>query len=305
MTALEKILRHPEKIIYGLWRLGLLDWMKEETYLKLVYFPAFRRKLDLRQPKTFTEKLNWYKLYYRDPLMQRCADKWEVRAYVEEKAGTRCLNELLDVWDSVDDMDISLLPDKFVLKPTNGSGDVVICTDKSTFDIEKAKAILCQNQKRHFSGRTKEWAYYSLPFRILGERLIESSDHFRIRDYKFFCFQGEPRFLFVASERGKDCVKFDFFDTEWNYLPVTNGHAHNSNIQKPAHFEEMLQLARSLSQDFPHVRVDLYEEEEKVYFGELTFYHFGGLVPFTPDVWDAVFGEYFRLPDKRGEEEES
>ena len=181
------------------------------------------------------------------------------------------------------------------MKPTNGSGDVVICSDKSTFDIEQAKKQLSQNKRRHFSSKTKEWAYYDLPYRIMGERYIESSDSNQIKDYKFFCFYGEPKFLFVASERGTEHLKFDFFDLDWNWLPVTNVHEHNKNIQKPDHFNEMIEVCKKLSTDFPHVRVDLYEEEGKVYFGELTFYHFGAFARFEPDEWDYKFGDYFDI----------
>ena len=181
------------------------------------------------------------------------------------------------------------------MKPTNGSGDVVICPNKADLDIVNAKNVLKQYSKRHFSSRTKEWAYYDLPYRIMGERYIESSDENQIKDYKIFCFYGKPEFLFVASERGTEHLKFDFFDLDWNWLPVTNAHEHNPNLNKPQFFEEMLEISRKLSKPFPHVRVDLYEEEGRVYFGELTFYHFGGFTRFEPDIWDYRFGKYFDI----------
>lgn len=297
MNIIKKVINNPEKIIYGLERVGLLDWMPEETYIKIVYRLAFGRRLDLDNPQALTEKINWYKLNYRNPLMKKCVDKYAVREYVKSILGnnTPYLNELFGVWNSVDEIDFENLPNEFVLKPTNGSGDVVVCKDKKQLDIGEAKQLLKTNSRRPFYTKTKEWAYYGLPYRIIGERLIKSSDQFQIKDYKIFCFNGEPKFLFVASERGTDNLKFDFFDTEWNRLPVTNVHAHNMNLKKPDHFNEMLDVARKLSKPFPHVRVDLYEEEGKVFFGELTFYHFGGFTKFEPDEWDYKLGNYFSI----------
>lgn len=205
------------------------------------------------------------------------------------------MNECFGLWNSVDEIPFEKLPRQFVLKPTNGSGDVVICEEKKYLDWEKAKKTLAQNSKRHFSSKTREWAYYDLPYRIIGERYIKSSDENQIKDYKIFCFYGEPKFLFVASERGTEHLKFDFFDLDWNWLSVTNAHEHNPDLPKPSHFSEMLDVARKLSKPFPHVRVDLYEEEGQIYFGELTFYHFGGFTRFEPDEWDFKFGEYFDI----------
>lgn len=295
MNVIKKIKNNPEKLVYGLEKLGLLKWMNDKKYIEIVYKLAFGRDINLDNPKAFTEKINWYKLNYRNDLMKKCADKYEVRKYVEDKIGKGYLNDIVGIWNDVDEIDFSKLPNKFVLKPTNGSGDVLICDDKSKLDIRRAKKVLKQNKKRHFCTKTKEWAYYDLPQKILGERFIESSDKFQIKDYKFFCFNGEPQFLFVGSERGTDHLKFDFFDMEWNWLPVTNAHEHNKALKKPEHFLEMIDICRKLSMDFPHVRVDLYEEEGKVYFGELTFYHFGGFTRFEPDEWDFKFGEYFDI----------
>ena len=297
MNIVSKIIEYPEKILYGLEKMGLFDGMPDEQYIKLVYHLAFRRPIHLDAPKALTEKINWYKLYYRDPLMKRCADKYEVRSYIEEVLGenTPYLNKCYGIWENADDIDFSSLPNQFVLKPTNGSGDIFICYDKESLDVELAIKTVTQYSKRHFSSKTREWAYYDLPYRIIAERLIQSSDEYQIKDYKFFCFYGEPQFLFAASERGTEHLKFDFFDMGWNWIPVTNEHEHNMDLPCPERFEEMKELCRKLSKDFPHVRVDLYEEEGRVYFGELTFYHFGGFTRFRPDEWDFKFGEYFDL----------
>lgn len=303
-NIIEKIINNPEKIIYGIEKLGILNWLDDEKYIKLVYRLAFGKKIDLNNPKSFTEKINYYKLYYRNPLMKQCADKYEVRKFVKERIGEKYLNDCIGIWNNINDIDFNKLPNKFVLKPTNGSGDVVICDNKNDFDWNVAKTKLYQNRRKHFSSKTREWAYYDLPYRIIGERYIESSDEYQIKDYKFFCFNGEPKFLFVASERGTENLKFDFFDLNWNWLPVTNNHNHNPNQDKPQHFEEMLMICRKLSKEFPHVRVDLYEEEGKIYFGELTFYHFGGFTKFEPEEWDYKFGEYFKIDNIKNRRKE-
>jgi len=294
LNIVKKIITNPEKVIFGFERLGLFDWIDDETYLKIIYYLIYKRKLNLRNPAAYTEKIAWYKLHWRNPLAKKCVDKYEVREYVKEKIDAKHIIQCYGVWDKFDDINFNLLPNKFVLKPTNGSGDIYICNDKKNIELEKVKSILCQYKKRHFSSKTKEWAYYDIPFRILAEAKIDSSDGLSIKDYKFFCFNGQPRFLFVGSERDTD-VKFDFFDLDWNWIPVRNGHEHNPNLKRPQQFSKMIEIACKLSQDFPHVRVDLYEENETVYFGELTFYHFGGITKFEPDEWDFKFGEYFDL----------
>lgn len=154
-----KVVKHPEKIVYGLERKGLLDWLSEKDYIKITYRLAFGRKLNLDNPKALTEKINWYKLYYRDPLMRKCVDKYEVRQYVRESIGDAYLNECFGVWNSIDEIDYDALPNQFVLKPTNGSGDIVICKNKSNFNWEEAKKTLTKYSKRSFATKTKEWNY--------------------------------------------------------------------------------------------------------------------------------------------------
>ena len=182
--------------------------------------------------------------------MRKCVDKYEVRQYVRESIGDAYLNECFGVWNSIDEIDYDALPNQFVLKPTNGSGDIVICTDKSNFNWEEAKKTLTKYSKHSFATKTKEWAYYDVPFRIIGERLIKSSDENQIKDYKFFCFNGEPEFLFVASDRGTEHLKFDFFDKEWNRLPITNAHEHNMALPPPNTSMKCLKLQENFQNHF-------------------------------------------------------
>ncbi|MFQ8678527.1 MAG: ATP-grasp fold amidoligase family protein [Enterococcus avium] len=284
----------------GLWffpaRMGLFNWMSDKKYMQFIYKKSFKRELNLDDPKTYTEKLAWMKLNWYSDLAVKCSDKYRVREYVTEKIGEEYLVPLIGHWSEIEDINFDMLPNQFVLKPTNGSSDLVICKDKKDLDISKAKVKLSQNKAAAYFKFSKEWVYYNLTKTYIAEQYIKSDDGHAIKDYKFFCFDGEPRFLFVGSERDID-VKFDFFDMNWNHLDVLNGHDSKGHIDKPKHFDEMVEISKKLSKDFPHVRVDLYEEQDKVYFGELTFFHFGGLVPFEPDIWDLKFGKYFRLPE--------
>lgn len=297
INLIRKIINKPEKIFYGFQKAGLMNWMSDEQYIKFSYRMIFKRKLDLENPQSYTEKLAWCKLHWRSNLATICADKYLVRGYVRKKLGENAdkyLNKIYGVWEKVDEIEIEKLPSKFVIKPTNGTGDVVICKNKSEFDLKKVKKKLMSNNNNCFANLTKEWVYYNLSQKFLVEKFIESSDEKAIKDYKFFCFHGKPQFLFVCSERDID-PKFDFYDLEWNPIPVKNGHERLLNIEKPEKLDEMISLATKLSEDFPHVRVDLYQENGRIYFGELTFFHFGGFTTFEPDNYDFIFGKYFDI----------
>lgn len=263
------------------------DYLIEYGKIRLGY------KMNLDNPKTLNEKLNWYKLNYRNDLMVTCADKWLVRQYVKDKGLENILIKDFGVYEKVEDINLDTLPNQFVAKVTGDSGGVVVCKNKDSF-MEKAK-IKFKNLNGDYSSVNKEWHYHYIKNKIIIEEMIETDDGHSPKDYKIFCFDGEPKFLFVASERDVD-VKFDFFDLEWNHLPVKQGHLNSKiEIKKPEKFDEMLEICRVLSKDFPHVRVDLYYEKGKIYFGELTFFHFSGTTPFHPKKYDYIFGEYFDL----------
>lgn len=295
-NIINKIINNPEKIFYGFQKAGLMNLMSDERYIRFSYRMIFGRKLNLENPKAYTEKLAWCKLHWRSPLARQCADKYLVREYVASKLGeesTKYLNQIYGLWDTLEEIDLAKLPEQFVLKPTNGSGDVVICKDKASFNFKAAKKKLLKNSKHHFSDLTKEWVYYDLAQKFIAERYISSKDGKAIKDYKFFCFHGEPRFFYVCSERDID-TKFDFYDMQWNPIPVFDDER-LGNIEKPELFDEMVLLAKKLSVDFPQVRVDLYQEEGKIFFGELTFFDCGGFTKFEPDRYDFEFGKYFDI----------
>ena len=277
--------------------LGFYDRMDDEKYLKKLYTVNFGKELDLENPKTFNEKLQWLKLYDRKPEYTMMVDKYRVREYISEKLGEEYLIPLLGVWDDPEEIDFDKLPNQFVLKCNHNSGlGMCICKDKSKLDIKKVKAELKKGLKENFYLRGREWPYKDVPRKIICEKYMVDESGYELKDYKIFCFNGEPKALFVATDRMTD-TKFDFFDVEFNHLPFTNGHPNaEKEIAKPQNLDEMLKVASVLSKGIPQVRIDLYNVNGKILFGEMTFSHWSGMVPFEPNKWDERFGEWIVLP---------
>ena len=276
-------------------------FVNPEIYLKKVYKHRMGCDLNLKNPTTFNEKLQWLKLYDHNPIYTKLVDKYEVKNYIAEKIGDQYVISTIGCWDKVEDIDFGNLPDQFVLKCTHDSGGLVICKDKKNFDVKKAKKKLKKSLKRNFYYMGFEWPYRNVKPRIIAEHYMEDSKTKELRDYKFFCFNGVVKALFIATERQKEGedVKFDFFDTDYNHLPFRQGHENAPVLpEKPKCFEEMKTLAAILSKDLPHVRVDFYEVDGKVYFGEMTFFHHGGWTKFDPEEWDDIFGSWLNLPEK-------
>lgn len=260
----------------------------------------FRRhtgyKLNLNDPKTYNEKLQWLILYWYDPQATICADKYSVRQFVKERGLGHLLNDLYGAYDDVDDIDIESLPDEFVMKVNHGCGQNLICTDKSGLDWALQKKKFKKWLKRNQFYYSLEWVYKDIKPKIVVEKLIKGDMGKIPRDYKVFCFNGEPRYVLVASERGKGTTKFDFFDIEWNHISVLN-HYPNSveNIPRPDKLDDILEYSRILSAGFPHMRVDFYIEQNKVIFGECTFFHSAGNGAFEPAEFDYEMGKYLDL----------
>ncbi len=250
-------------------------------------------EMNLDNPQTFNEWINWYKLNYKSDLMPICVDKVRVDEYLEDKGlDKKYLIKKYAIWDSPKEMNLDNLPNEFVIKTNHDSGGVVVCKDKNKFDKKQLKKIKKSFSKTFIKGR--EWPYQYVHKKIFAEELIKTKDGHSPRDYKFFCFNGKVKFLFVATERDTN-TKFDFFDVNWNWINVRQGHDNNVNVpQKPDNFDEMIRICEKISKDFPHVRVDLYDEDGVVKFGELTFYHWSGLRPFDPTDYDYKFGKYFK-----------
>lgn len=265
-----------------------LKWALEDGY-----YEVFGQRPDLNRPRRYTEKLQKMILRDHNPLYHRLVDKAEVKSYVSSLIGEEHIIPTLGVWSRAEDIAWDSLPDCFVLKCTHDSGSALICRDKASFDREAACEKLGAALSRDYWKVSREWAYKGVKPRIIAEAYLGDD----VADYKFFCFNGKPELLFVATERQKEGeeVKFDFFDMSFNHLDIRNGHP-NASVPpaRPEHFEEMKDLAARLSAGLPQVRVDFYELGGKVYFGEYTFYHFRGLVPFEPDGWDVKIGNLWK-----------
>lgn len=280
---------------------GLRALLPDAWYLRALYHIRLNRPLNLRNPQAFNEKLQWLKLYDRNPLYTQLVDKYAVREYVADKIGAQYLVPLLaPPCDAYDQIDFSALPERFVLKCNHDSGSVVICHDKSTFDHAAARAKLTKALKRNCYWLSREYPYRDVPPKIIVEQYLENSTH-ELTDYKFLCFHGKALYSFVGTERfAQTGLKLTFFDREWNRLPFERHYrASEHEIPKPRHYEQMLRLAETLAQDFIFVRVDFYDLNDQIYFGELTFYPGGGLEEFSPEEWDFRIGDALKLPDKK------
>lgn len=250
----------------------------DRAYIQMYYFAHFKKFCNLKNPKTYNEKLNWLKLHDKNPIYTRIVDKFEAKEYVKDIIGDQYIIPTLGVWDNFDDIDFDELPQQFVLKCTHDSEGLVIVKDKDKLDKEMAKNKIESALKQNFFYIGREWPYKNVKPRIIAEKYMEDHIDGELRDYKFFCFDGEPKAMFVASDRASDNVKFDYFDLNFNHLDIKQKYPHAEQpLRKPVTFEKMIELSKVLSKGFPHVRVDFYEVDGQLYFGELTFYHFSGL----------------------------
>lgn len=274
----------------------------DKQFLKVLYRKFMGSELNLECPKTFNEKLQWLKLYDHNPKYTQMVDKYEAKKYVAGIIGKEYIIPTLAVYNSTSEIDLNALPDRFVLKCTHDSGSVAICKDKKTFNKVDAFAMLEKGLKKNFYWENREWPYKNVKPRIIAEAYLEDNDTNELRDYKFFCFNGEAKVLFIAENRqGDKETSFDFFDADYRHLDIRKGHHPNADTPptKPQSFEEMKRLAGKLSQDIPHLRVDFYEANGKIYFGELTFTSGSGFTPFEPEEWDLKFGQWLKLPSKK------
>ncbi len=294
-------LRNPFLLLISLGHRGWFNWMSDETYLRMVFRIKMRKRLNLENPQTYNEKLQWIKLYDRQPQYTKMVDKYEVKKYVADVIGEEYIIPTLGVWDKADDINFDKLPNQFVLKCTHDSGSFIICTDKCKLNYQNTRNKLNSCLRNNSYWGTREWPYKKVKPRIIAEKYMEDETG-ELRDFKFFCFDGKMKALFIATDRSNPKVetKFDFFDEEFNHLPFTNGHPNALTcVPKPDGFEEMKKVAEKLSQGIPQSRIDLYNINGKIYFGEITFFHWSGLTPFVPEEWDYTFGSWIKLPQKK------
>lgn len=299
-NKIKEAIHNPRKLaVYILFQIAPI--LPDRFYIKILFRLKMGYKLNLDSPQTYSEKLQWLKLYNRKPEYTQMVDKYEAKKYVANIIGEEYIIPTLGVWDKFDDINIDKLPDQFVLKTTHGGGNtgVVICKDKSTLDRDAAKKKLDRSLKSDIYKSLKEWPYKNVAKRIIAEQFIESSERQDLADYKFFCFNGEPKFCQVIAGRESGTTTIDWYDKNWihqdfhepkNYPFSKEGHT------KPSCFEEMLHLASKLSVGQPFLRVDFYEIDNQIKFGELTFFPTSGMGGFDPMEWDYKFGEWIKLP---------
>lgn len=298
ITKIQKVIKNPRKLLG--WLAYKLPYLfPDKVFLEYNFERNFKRKINWKDPKSFNEKMQWLKIYDRKPEYTKMVDKYDAKDFIRDKVGDNYVVKNYGVWNNFDDIDFNKLPDKFVLKTTHDSGGVVIVTDKTKLNVEEAKEKLEKSLKNNFYLMAREWPYKNVKPRIIAEEYLEDESG-ELIDYKFFCFDGVPKVMFIATDRMKEGeeTKFDFYDMNFEHLPFTNGHPNSTKPQnKPIMWDEMLRISQSLSEGIPLLRVDLYCVNGKLYVGELTFYHWGGVIPFEPEEWDYKLGEYIKLPN--------
>ncbi len=288
---------------------GLLNWMPDRLYLKILYRLRIGKRLNLKHPTTFNEKLQWLKLYNRKPIYTTMVDKYQAKKYVADRVGGGYIIETYGVWDRFEDIDFDALPDQFVLKCTHDSGGLVICRDKSRLDLEQAKKKIQRSLKRNYYYGGREWPYKNVKPRILAEQYMEHRAGTRAEQkhpsslpvYKFFCFGGEPAIVQVIQNDKQRDESIDYFDANWNLLELRQNFPNSRTpLPRPERFDEMLFLTRALAKDEEgFLRVDLYEINGKIYFSEFTFYSDNGMASFEPPEWDLKLGQMLKLPETK------
>lgn len=294
-----KLLESPRDVLgWAMYRL-CPNLMSDRFRLEMFYLFEKRKHLNLDHPVTYNEKLQWLKIYDRNPLYTKLVDKYLVKDWVKSKIGENYVIPTIKRYASPDQIDLDTLPNQFVLKCNHDSGSVVICKDKTLFDLDAAKEKLTKCLKTSPYQSYFEWAYRDVPRCIIAEQFMMEEGNDDLMDYKFFCFNGKPEIMYMSRDHSRE-VTTDFFDMDFNHLPMRM-QAPPSKVcpQKPEQFEKLKELASCLSQDIPHVRVDFYVINGKIYFGEMTFYHCGGMVDVQPYEWNVRLGEMIDLPEKR------
>lgn len=297
MRSLNYYIHNPRKLGLGLMR--RMKWLPDKLYLKLLFYFEMGSKLNLNHPRTFQEKIQWLKLYDRQPKYTKMVDKFAAKDYVANIIGDQYIIPTLGIWNSFDKIDFDSLPDQFVLKTTHGGGGggIIICRNKSTFDKLKSKIILESALKSDLYKSFKEWPYKNVPKCIIAEQLLKDDDKNELYDYKFFCFNGKPRFLKVDFGRFTN-HHANYYTLDWKLLPfgeVNLPPLEDHIISRPPNLSKMIEIVRKLSASHQFIRVDLYNVAGQIYFSELTFYPASGLGAFTTAEWDLKIGDMIEL----------
>jgi hypothetical protein len=272
--------------------------LTDRCFISLQFRHLLGKKPNLKNPETFNEKIQWLKLYDRRPGYIMMSDKFEVRKYIKEKIGDKYLIPFLGLWENFNDINFNKLPNQFVLKCTHDSGSIFICPDKNTLDIDDVRKKIEERFNYNYFLHGREWCYKDIKPRIIAEKYMVDESGTGLKDYKFFCFNGEPKIIEVDIDRFIN-HKRNFYSLQWEYQPVQEGKQRtdpNLVIDKPPVLDEMIDIVRKLAAGIPHIRVDLYVIGRKIYFGELTFYDGNGYNEYNPPEWDSILGSWLRLP---------
>lgn len=277
-------------------QLGFYNMVPDETYIKKSYKVRTGHELNLNHPQTFNEKLQWLKLNDRNPLYTVMVDKYKVKDYVSKKIGEKYIIPTIGVWDYPDNIDFSSLPNQFVLKCNHNSGGLYICRDKTKLDIDAVKKGLRKAIKHNYYYQGREWPYKDVPRKILAEKYMVDESGAELKDYKIFCFSGEPKFIQVDYNRFAE-HKRNLYTLGWQYIDARIQFPSDRNviIDRPKKLDEMIDIARTLSEGLYHIRVDLYSIQNKIYFGELTLYHGSGYEEFVPESFGYSVGKWLNI----------
>lgn len=277
----------------------VIKWIPDQLYLKKRYKFKMHKELNIKNPQTFTEKLQWLKLHDRNPMYTKMADKCEVKQYIKNQLGEAYVIPMVGgPWKHFSEIDFDKLPNQFVLKNTHDSGGVVICNDKASFNKEDACKKLEYSLKHNYFYYNREWPYKNVEPRIIAEQYMEELGRGSLLDYKLHCFNGKVKVILVCLGRDdKKGMRKVFYDQNWNKLDLRRPNTSNDcDIECPAHLCKMIEFAEKLSGKIPFVRVDFYDINGKLFFGEMTFFPSGGMVGFVPEEWDDILGGYLTLP---------
>lgn len=295
LNKVSKLIVNKEYRFDFLLRHGFFDKWDDEKFLKKIYKIRMNEELDLEHPILFNEKLQWLKLHDRNPLYSIMVDKYEFKKYIKDILGEGYTIPTIGNWDSVDSIDFNLLPNKFVLKCTHDSGGLVICKNKDNLDIQKVKDKLSKSLSTDYYLRSREWPYKNVKRRIIAEEYMQEDATGFLTDYKVFCFNGAPKIVYIGKDKS-DTPTTDFYDVDFNHLDIRMRDPNSNDVkQKPEFFDDMLNIAAKLSENIPHVRVDFYYINKKLYVGELTFFHCGGLQKIYPEYWAKKMGDWIDL----------
>ena len=295
MKNIKKFLKY--KILYGMVKYG--KGMSDENYLKVYYKIRTGKRLDLKKPKSFNEKINWIKLNERDKVMNICADKFLARKFVGDRIGEEYLVPLLWAGEKTEDIPFEKFPNAYVLKTNNSSGTNILVKDKSTINKDLIRNKLNQWLKENYYYPKREWVYKDIkPMIICEEFLVQENDE-ELKDYRFFCFNGEPKFISVDFNiNDKSSARRNLYDLNWNLLDAEISYPKELSlkVEKPEKLEKMIELSKILSKNFPHVRIDFYYVNKHIFFGEMTFYHQSGMGEIRPVEFDNTMGDWLKLP---------